>query len=96
MIMGMTGLTLAWEKAAIILSAPDIISYVLLSISAFLLLHVVLVYLLKVMTASRAVISEFNHPDTSKHSSYISTFVGRADLGLYAAYGYFDAVSDKR
>ncbi|BBB25327.1 SLAC1 anion channel family protein [Amphritea japonica] len=62
MIMGMTGLTLAWEKAVSVFSAPPIISHVLLTLTACLFLIIVLIYLLKIMLKTRAVLGEFNHP----------------------------------
>lgn len=62
MIMGMTGLTLAWEKAVLVLGAPALASQILLIFSACLLLIVVLVYLVKIVTRTQSVIAEFNHP----------------------------------
>lgn len=62
MIMGMTGLTLAWEKATSVFSAPPIISHILLTLTACLFLIIVLIYLLKIILKTRAVSGEFNHP----------------------------------
>lgn len=62
MIMGMTGLTLAWEKATSVFSAPPIISHILLTLTACLFLIIVLIYLLKIILKTHAVSGEFNHP----------------------------------
>lgn len=62
MVMGLTGLTLAWEKAAVILGLPTIIGESLLYLSATAFLLVTLTYLLKAIRHRSAVLKEFNHP----------------------------------
>lgn len=62
MIMGMTGLTLTWQKAATTFALPGIISEILLIVTACLFLMVVLIYLLKMVVRRAAVTAEFNHP----------------------------------
>nr|WP_320136875.1 SLAC1 anion channel family protein [uncultured Amphritea sp.] len=62
MIMGMTGLTLVWEKASHVFSTPPIIGHVLLIVTACLFLILALIYLLKIMLKAPAVLEEFNHP----------------------------------
>lgn len=62
MIMGMTGLTLAWEKAISVFSAPPIINHILMTLTACLFLIIVLIYLLKILLKTPAVLGEFNHP----------------------------------
>jgi tellurite resistance protein len=64
MIMGMLGLTLAWQMSAQVLALPTIISQVLLITSATLFAIIVSVYLLKIVRHSSSVIAEFNHPIT--------------------------------
>ena len=62
MIMGITGLTLAWEKAAQVFGAPIVISQALLIISASLFVVVTIIFLLKVLLKGAAVQAEFAHP----------------------------------
>lgn len=62
MVMGMLGLTLAWQKAAYILALPAITSHILLIASATIFAIIVSTYLLKIIRHSPAVIAEFNHP----------------------------------
>ncbi|MCV6611322.1 MAG: SLAC1 anion channel family protein [Amphritea sp.] len=62
MIMGLTGLTLAWEKAARVFQLPLLISNVLLVATACLFLIITLTYLLKLVLRTQAVSAEFNHP----------------------------------
>lgn len=62
MIMGMTGLTLTWQKASHLLNLPEIISNLLLILTACLFLIVTLTYLLKAVLKTAAVASELNHP----------------------------------
>lgn len=62
MIMGMTGLTLVWEKAVSVFAAPPIIGHILLTLTACLFLILVLLYLLKIMFKTPAALEEFQHP----------------------------------
>lgn len=62
MIMGMTGLTLVWEKASSVFGAPPIIGHILLILTACLFSILVLVYLLKILFQTPAVLHEFQHP----------------------------------
>ncbi|SEQ62770.1 tellurite resistance protein [Amphritea atlantica] len=62
MIMGMTGLTLVWEKASKVFAAPAIIGQLLLTLTACLFLILALIYLMKIMLKTPAVIAEFQHP----------------------------------
>lgn len=61
-VMGLTGLTLAWEKAAAVLGYPVIFSQVLLIISACAFLVIVLTYATKAKIHPHAIIEEFHHP----------------------------------
>lgn len=61
-VMGLTGLTLAWEKAAAVLGYPVIISQILLIISASAFLIIVLTYATKAKKHPHAIIEEFHHP----------------------------------
>ncbi|WP_417223957.1 SLAC1 anion channel family protein [Amphritea sp.] len=62
MIMGMTGLTLVWEKASSVFSTPPIIGHILLTLTACLFLILAVIYLLKIMLKTPAVLEEFAHP----------------------------------
>ncbi|UTW03810.1 SLAC1 anion channel family protein [Amphritea atlantica] len=62
MSMGITGLTLMWEKASTVFGAPAIIGQLLLTLTTCLFLILVLVYLLKIMLKTSAVVDEFQHP----------------------------------
>lgn len=62
MVMGLTGLTLAWEKAAHTLGMNVLTSQILLVVSACTFLIIVLVYLLKLIRHKSEVVLEFNHP----------------------------------
>jgi tellurite resistance protein len=62
MVMGLTGLTLAWEKASQVFSSSILIPKTLLIISACSFLSIVLIYLLKIVRHPQAVTAEFNHP----------------------------------
>ena len=62
MIMGTLGLTLAWQKAVVVLGVPAIVPHLLLSFSAIVFASIVIAYLLKIIRHASAVINEFNHP----------------------------------
>lgn len=62
MVMGLTGLTLAWEQATQVFMFPDITGQILLVVSAAIFLMVTLIYLLKILVKTAAVQAEFNHP----------------------------------
>ena len=62
MIMGMSGLTLVWEKASLVFAAPPIIGHILLTLTACLFLILVMIYLLKIILKTEAVSEEFQHP----------------------------------
>ncbi|WP_428033194.1 SLAC1 anion channel family protein [Amphritea sp.] len=62
MIMGMTGLTLVWEKASAVFAAPPVIGHILLTLTACLFLILTLIYLMKIMLKTSAVVAEFQHP----------------------------------
>jgi len=62
MVMGLTGLTLAWEKATALLEAPAFVSQLLLILSACAFMIIVLFYALKAARHSAAVTAEFHHP----------------------------------
>ncbi len=62
MVMGTLGLTLAWQKSALVLALPPIISQALLIASATIFAVIVSIYLLKIIRHAPAVIAEFNHP----------------------------------
>ena len=61
-VMGLTGLTLAWEKAAVVYGFSDTIARTLLIISALALLLIVMTYALKAKKYPAAVLEEFHHP----------------------------------
>ncbi len=62
MIMGLSGLTLAWQKAAAVLSAPAVISQGLLVLTLIAFVLLAIAYLLKLARHPDAVRAEFNHP----------------------------------
>ena len=62
MVMGLTGLTLAWEKAATVFMLPEVIGQILLIVSGAIFLIISLIYLLKILVKTAAVQAEFNHP----------------------------------
>ncbi|USD37532.1 SLAC1 anion channel family protein [Ferrimonas sp. SCSIO 43195] len=62
MIMGMSGLTLAWGKAAQVLGAPSIINQLLLILTLVLFTALCGSYLMKLFTQPEAVRAELNHP----------------------------------
>ena len=61
-VMGLSGLTLSWQKASHTLGLPSLVGQVLLVITACVLLAITAVYLLKTLSFSSEVIAEFNHP----------------------------------
>jgi len=62
MIMGTTGLTLAWQKAAVVLQLPALVSQVMLVMVACLFLAVCLGYVLKILRFPEMSLKEFHHP----------------------------------
>ena len=62
MIMGTTGLTLAWQKAAEVLQLPLLVSQVLLVLVACLFLAVSLGYVIKILRFPEMSLKEFHHP----------------------------------
>lgn len=62
MIMGLTGLTLAWEKASVVLDLPDTFYLSLLLLSALAFCVIVSLYTIKFLRYSEAVKAEFYHP----------------------------------
>lgn len=62
MIMGTTGLTLAWQKAAEVLQLPALVSQVLLVLVACLFLAVSLGYVTKILRFPEMSLKEFHHP----------------------------------
>lgn len=62
MIMGTTGLTLVWQKAAHVLDFPIFFSQIMLLLVALLFLSVISAYSYKFLNFRPAVIAEFNHP----------------------------------
>ncbi|MCO4758134.1 MAG: SLAC1 anion channel family protein [Oceanospirillaceae bacterium] len=62
MIMGTTGLTLAWQKAAEVLQLPALVSQVLLVLVACLFLAVSLGYVIKILRFPEMSLKEFHHP----------------------------------
>ncbi len=62
MIMGTTGLTLAWQKAAHVLHMPLFISHLLLLLVALLFTTVIAAYSYKYINFRGAVLAEFQHP----------------------------------
>ncbi|MGB0466705.1 MAG: SLAC1 anion channel family protein [Pontibacterium sp.] len=62
MIMGTTGLVLAWQKAAEVLQVPALVSQVLIVCVACLFLTVSLGYVSKIMRFPETSLKEFQHP----------------------------------
>lgn len=62
MVMGSTGLTIAWQRAAPILGAPSWVGQILVVLAACLMLLLTGSYLLKIIRHPDAVLDEFNHP----------------------------------
>ncbi len=61
-VMGLTGLTLSWQKAAHSLGLEPLVSRVLLVFTACVLLSLTCVYLFKALRYRDQVLAEFNHP----------------------------------
>lgn len=62
MVMGMSGLTLAWEKSHSVLHMPAIVSRVLILVTAALFLILAGFYLAKLVRYRTAVLKELAHP----------------------------------
>ncbi len=62
MVMGSVGLTLAWQKAAHVLGVSPLVSQVLVTLAACLMLLLTGSYLLKIIRHPQAVLAEFSHP----------------------------------
>ena len=61
-VMGMSGLTLAWQKASHVLGTPNVIWQILLLLTTLLTLSLATAYLLKIKRHAEQVFNEFNHP----------------------------------
>ncbi|MBV0933452.1 SLAC1 anion channel family protein [Marinobacterium weihaiense] len=61
-VMGLTGLTLSWQKAVYSLGLAPLVSQVLLVLTACVLLGLTCTYLLKALKHSDQVVAEFQHP----------------------------------
>lgn len=61
-VMGLTGLTLSWQKASHSLGLSPVVAQVLLVVAASVLLTLTCVYLVKVLRYRQQVQEEFNHP----------------------------------
>jgi tellurite resistance protein len=61
-VMGLTGLTLAWDKASVVFGFTDVIAQALLILSASVLLLIVITYTLKAKKYPNAVVEEYQHP----------------------------------
>lgn len=92
MIMGTTGLTLAWQKAAEVLQLPALVSQVMLILVACLFLAVCLGYVLKILRFPEMSLKEFHHPikisffpafSISLLLMSVATLQVSADLSLY-------------
>lgn len=92
MIMGTTGLTLAWQKAAEVLQLPALVSQVMLVLVACLFLAVCLGYVLKILRFPEMSLKEFHHPikisffpafSISLLLLSVATLQVSADLSLY-------------
>lgn len=92
MIMGTTGLTLAWQKAAEVLKLPTLVSQVMLVLVACLFLAVCLGYVLKILRFPEMSLKEFHHPikisffpafSISLLLLSVATLQVSADLSLY-------------
>ncbi|RDE24695.1 C4-dicarboxylate ABC transporter [Motiliproteus coralliicola] len=62
MVMGLTGLTLAWQQAARIVDAPLLISQLLLWFSVLVFVLIAATYGYKLVRHRQAVMDEFHHP----------------------------------
>lgn len=92
MIMGTSGLTLAWQKAAVVLELPALVGQVLIILVACLFLAVSLGYVLKILRFPETSLKEFHHPikisffpafSISLLLLSIATLHISADLSLY-------------
>ena len=61
-VMGLTGLTLAWDKAVTVLGVTEAVAQTLLVVSALALLLIVITYTFKAKNYPDAVLEEFQHP----------------------------------
>ncbi len=92
MIMGTSGLSLAWQKAAVVLELPALVGQVLIILVACLFLAVSLGYVLKILRFPETSLKEFHHPikisffpafSISLLLLSIATLHISADLSLY-------------
>ena len=61
-VMGCMGLTLAWQKASVVLQFSPLPSQLLLGLSVIALIAISSIYLLKIIKHRDVVIKEFHHP----------------------------------
>lgn len=61
-IMGLSGLTLSWQKAAHSLGLEPLVSQIMLVVTACVLLSLTCIYLVKSLRYREQVLAEFNHP----------------------------------
>lgn len=71
-VMGMSGLTITYQKAALWLSFPHFIGEVLLYITTLIFIIISILYLSKLVKYKQAVVKEFTHPVRINFFSAIS------------------------
>ena len=62
MVMGLSGLTLVWQKAALVVNAPELIGYGLVCVTALVFSVFLLSYTVKLLRHTDAVRAELAHP----------------------------------
>ncbi len=60
-VMGLTGLSLAWHLAHLVFAAPEVIATGIGLFAVFVFVVLTLAYLVKLVTAQRTVVAEYNH-----------------------------------
>jgi tellurite resistance protein len=86
MVMGMSGLTLAWEKSHAVLNMPVIVSKVLLLFTVGLFLVLVSIFLIKLIRHPGAVIKDLGHP--IKLSFFPTISISLILLGICTLHDY--------
>ncbi|SDH65821.1 SLAC1 anion channel family protein [Roseospirillum parvum] len=61
-VMGLTGLGLAWRKAGHVAGAPEVIGESVIALAATMFVLIALLYAAKALRHWKVVVSEFNHP----------------------------------
>jgi tellurite resistance protein len=86
MVMGMSGLTLAWEKSHSVLNMPAIVSKALLLVTVGLFMVLACFFLLKLMRYPAAVLKDLGHP--VKLSFFPTISISLILLGICTLHDY--------